>query len=281
MHAFHLVELAGVVATHSNLISSFQAKLSPVAIEKFWASSKCRNDRWTRSLRMFQNDLSIKDANYSPWPAIESVAYEIFLSEMLIRVWTACSLLHEEKTEDDSLSTICRSVLLSHLEARSRALKLISIGVDQGISEAKRLNDLRAKMERWTDLLLARLPRLADKSLAFDEERVADFAQDFGESNDLEKQDAQHSVTSWEIMLASLGKSFAVSKDVPVANADLNDQIVLAIMSFFPPEIFDSVEFNSSMFLVRIHTAADDTERLVRDFLWNDIGFESKTDSVA
>ena len=172
MHALHLVELAGVISTHSNLISDHRSEKTSISIEKYWAASKCRTDRWSRSLRMFEHDLSLQDPNFTPWPAIEATVIEILFSEMLARVWTACGLLHDEKSGDDSFCPICRSILIGQLEARSRVLRILVKGDKENHPTAQKLNEIRKKIERWTDLLLARLPQLLDPTLAFDAERV-------------------------------------------------------------------------------------------------------------
>ena len=98
---------------------------------------------------------------------------------------------------------VARSILMSHLEARNRALFLIVQGGGVGTREANALNVLRRKTERWTDLFIAYLLPAGDViDLAIEPARAEDFA------DDLAQQRRDHNASAWSLTLESLRAAF-------------------------------------------------------------------------
>ncbi len=86
------------------------------------------------------------------------VVQEILLSEMLSRVWSATMVAHDDYQRTDELHGVAHSIHIGQIEAKNRALKIL-LSVELESSEVfERLNQLRRKVERWTDLLLGQLP---------------------------------------------------------------------------------------------------------------------------
>lgn len=260
MHAADLVDLAGFVSTHAGLLTNQHSKWAVIAAERYWAASKCRLDRWGRSLKLFSEDLKTQHEVYTPWPAIELVANEILTSEMLTRVWAAVACIHDAKFQDDVFESVARSVLVGHMEARHRVLKLIVIGNKARRPEAAKLNLRRMKIERWTDLLLGNLNHSLAMQFGFDAERVDEFARE-----KVDYADATESA-SWHLMLQSSHKSFLAYRNTPAINGDLNEEVFAAVMSCFPAEVFDSSGEYHSLWLLRMSCMADETEKLLERF---------------
>jgi hypothetical protein len=265
MHATDLVDMAGFISTHANLLFEQHSKWAPIANEKYWAASKCRLDRWGRSLKLFQTDVHNQNRVYSPWPAIELVADEILVSELLTRVWAAVACIHDQIVGDDVFEAVARSVLIGHLEARNRVLKLMMIGHRQHRQEASALNRVRNKVERWTDLLLGNLHHHMAREFGYDAQRVDDFAQD---NHDLISNPDS---PSWHLMMSTLHQSFLNCRKAAAMNCDLNESIFASLMSCFPTDVFDSTGSYHSLWLLRIANSADQTERLIETMLRSEL----------
>ena len=74
---------------------------------------------------------------------------------------------------EDDLSPAARNIFAGHLDARRRLLTLLTDGRAIELPNAVRLNHLRRRVERWTDLLLAHTSGWTDVSeFAFEPARM-------------------------------------------------------------------------------------------------------------
>jgi hypothetical protein len=257
-----LIELAGMAATHAPVLLACGGQISPAALEQYWANSKCRQDRWSRALRQFQNPAEAGRAGAPSWPALRRVLEEIIVSELLTRVWTAVLTSYDRKRGARDAEPVARSVLLGHLEARHRTLALLVAAHGVPTEEAVQLNRLRHRVERWTDLLLAHLePQCDVRDFTFDPQRAEDFAEG------LSCQSRSPSAVSiWSLTLASLYGAFRdTAEESP--NADLNSRIGQSVLASFPAEMFDGVGLARTVWLTRITNATDDAQGMVDQLL--------------
>ena len=103
------------------------------------------------------------------WPQFRGVLEEILSGEMLTRVWTAVLCACDRRRHSDEAEPAARSVLIGHMEARHRVLTLLVRGPGIDAEAVLRLNRLRRRAERWTDLLIGHLAgRYAVSEFAFD-----------------------------------------------------------------------------------------------------------------
>ena len=99
---------------------------SPVHLEQYWATSRCRSESWSRALHCAATLAGRSPRDKSDrWVEIRGALDEIFTSEMLTRVWTAVLVARARRQGDEALEPIARSVLGAHLEARRRALAVL------------------------------------------------------------------------------------------------------------------------------------------------------------
>ena len=181
---------------------------------------------------------------------------EILTSEVLTRIWTAVLCAHDQRRGTSDSEPIARSVLLGHLEARHRVLKLIVHGPWLAVEDAIRVNRLRRRAERWTDLLIARLLETHDVSdLASDPERARQLADEFEHEHNL----------AWPLIMASLRATLRRQLRSESPNADLNARIASSILACFPAEMFDSTGLFPSAWLLRLLNTTDDTQGLIRE----------------
>ncbi len=262
MHARELTEFAAMLAANAPGIIGHAPHLSAGGLEQYWSASKCRHERWSRSLKTFSYDLQYTKARdmREQWQEIRIVLEEILTSEVLTRVWAAVCCGYEDQRSLDEASPIVRNVMACHLEARNRALNLMVYGHGLRVEEAVVLNRMRRRNERWTDMLLSYLPTKTDVSeFAFSAPRVTEFATDARES--------EHSETAWTLLLASLRLAYQRYACDPSPNEDLNERISSGILACLPGELFDSNGSIKSLWLLRMQHAANDTQGMIDELI--------------
>jgi hypothetical protein len=264
MHARQLVELAGVLSAEGPVLVRSKQRLSASGLEQYWITSKCRLDRWSRSLRSFAAEAQPKDpaARRAQWPHVRSVLEEILTGEVLTRVWTALACLCDRRHGGQDAEVVARSVLIGHLEARHRVLMLLVSGPGIEVDAAVKLNHLLHRVERWTDLLLGYLGGLGEVSdLAIDPNRARDFAQD------LEARNRVLGPQAWLLALASLRMAFREGLAPISPNEDLNQGIGSAILACLPCDLFDATGQFQSLWLLRLYNLTNDVEGMIENLL--------------
>lgn len=262
MHARELVELAAVISIHGPVLVRGTEQLSATALQQYWTASKCRLDRWGRSLKDFA-DGGPTQRRRARWPFVRGVLEEIITGELLTRTWTAVLCAFDRYHGTDQAEPVARSVLIGHLEARHRVLTLLVRAPVIDAQWAIRLNHLRRRTERWTDLLVGYLAELDDLSeFAIDPARASDFAEGLRHQDDFEG-----GRQAWPLVLASLRAAFRQGLRPISPNADLNTKIVVSILSCFQDELFDSTDLSRSLWMTRMLNVTDNVQGLVDELL--------------
>ena len=265
MHARELVELAAILSAQGPVMIRDTQRLSGTGLQDYWTASKCRLDRWSRSLKCFTADAPglSPTAMRVRWPHVRSVLEEILTGEVLTRVWTAVLCLCDRRHGTQDAEAIARSVLIGHLEARHRVLMLLVRGPGIEAEGAVKLNHLRRRAERWTDLLVGYLARSGDVTeFAINGDRANEFA------HDLQFQSSRPGGRfAWPLILASLRAAFRQGLTPISPNADLNATIASAILSCFPSDLFDSTGLFRSLWLTRISNVTNDVQGMIDNLL--------------
>ena len=265
MHARDLVELAAIISAHGPVLILGTRQLSPSSIEQYWVASKCRLDRWGRSLKRFVSHGTDADPQWcrAKWPYVRGVLEEVITGEILTRVWTAVLCAYDRHHNTEMAEPVARSVLIGHLEARHRVLALLVRGPGIDSEAAVKLNYLRRRSERWTDMLLGYLAGLHDVSeFAVEPERARDFSADLRYRSNV--KGGRH---AWPLVLASLRAAFCRGLTPACSNADLNAKIASTILACFQSELFDSTGVFHSLWLMRLINGANDAQGMVEDLL--------------
>ncbi len=228
----------------------------------YWTASKCRLQRWNAALQVFEEDLRDVENSHNPWPAITTVVEEIFVSEFLTRVWSAAVLAHDTYQESDELFGLAHSVHISHIEARNRAMRLLLGTQAMNEPEFDRLNLLRRKVERWTDLFLVRVTDVEiAKMFAFDESRVSDFHEEDEETSPVLQARRN------QVLIASFAAELQQFQSQWAANPELNRKISSSLLACFPSDRFDSLGLPKSFGMVLLEKTQHDTQLLVDKLL--------------
>ncbi len=274
MHSRELAELAALVAIHSSALIAEQGQIPKQCIQQYWTASKCRLERWGRLLRKLH---AAATEPHLPgtlaWPRVRPVAEEILTSELLTRVWTATAVAYDAAVGSDELTPVARNIFTGHLDARNKLLALMADGRVIALPEAVKLNHLRRRCERWTDMLLAHLSNYTDiREFACELDRARDFAEDLDyDSVHAESAHAEHRLTC-QLVLSSLRASFADGLDDGSPNADVNRRIGSAVLAALREEIADSTGLVKSAWLERISRTASDAEGMIEELVRLDRG---------
>jgi hypothetical protein len=260
MHSRHLAELAA----HLVLQSADPPRCGEPTVElikQYWAASKCRLEAWQRALRMFGRDLVAADPWHDPWPAIEVVLQEILISELATRVWSAVLLQRDRSARVHELSGPAQGIYIAHLETANQALLLLS-SVDASHQQgAERVDGLRRRLERWTDLLLGCLPdELAAIRFAHQRQRMLDFVAD------RRRQSADERTSAGAVWLAALSADLMNNTSRFAANPALNRQIAAGMLAFLSPDRFDSIGLPKPVCQIWIEQTLDETDSFLQQF---------------
>ncbi|MFK7769030.1 MAG: hypothetical protein AB8B55_17540 [Mariniblastus sp.] len=258
MHSSQLAELASWVATHSgNLVYGEQDQPMLVA-STYWTASKVRIQRWVTALKMFENDFEDVKKGHDPWHALEIVVQEILMSEVLTRIWAAAVLNHDWYHQKDEMHGLAHSIHVSHIEAKNRAIRIMLRGQATNEEAFDRMNELRRRLERWTDLFLGQLPDGERAStFGFDRNRVKDFNREQRDSTGPEFAMRQ------KVLFASFSTDLQRNRIKYSANPELNRDIASGILACFPSDRFDSNGLPKSSSMIWLEKSQRDTQMLV------------------
>jgi hypothetical protein len=261
MHVRELVELAALVATHAKALVEGPDSIPDGCIEEYWVASKTRLDRWARALkRLGQGALSPQRAKI---PLMRGVLEEIVTGDVLTRVWAAAMAAYDRHRELDLMAPVARSVFLSQMEARNRVLAAMVCSPSIDVELAVKINRLRRRVERWTDVLIGAMAELkGTEKFAVDLTRARDFGQDLRY-----QQSQKGGRQAWPLTLASLVASFGQGLDPISPNPDLNAKIAASIVACFPPGMFDSTGIFRSAWLLRVTRITQDTQGMIEELL--------------
>jgi hypothetical protein len=263
MHVRELAEVAGLVALNAPQFVAIEPPASCAHLEQYWATTKTRFDGWARALKcastLGENDSSPQDE----WLDIRASLDEIFIGELLARIWAAVVVARDLRWSSDGASSIARSVLAAHMEARRRALALLLNGSLMTAQDTIAIDRVRRRAERWTDALLGGIAHLGDvREFAVDFERVEDF------STDLTARSSRCGAQQfWRLLLVSLHSAFRRGVSPAAASAEANARIAASILGCFRAELFDSTGVFQSLWMTRLSATASDVQGMIGDLL--------------
>ncbi len=280
MHARELVELAAIISAHGPVLVRGRGCVSEGGIEQYWVASKCRLDRWSRALKTIDVKRSVPPgaARRQSRPSFpDGLLEEILTGEVLTRVWAAVLSAYDRRRGTQEVEPIARSILIGQLEARHRVLTLLVRASEIDTAWAMRLNTIRRRCERWTDLLVGYLTGLEDVAdFAIEPDRARDFAEDLRYRSNL-----AGGRQAWPLVLSSLRAAFQQGLIGDSPNADLNAQIASSVLACFPAELFDSTGLFRSLWLMRLTNMVGDTEGMLQSLIAMDDGSARLPESTA
>ena len=269
MHARELADIASWAAFNAIHLVADEESKAAVAAQRYWTSSKCRMQRWMRTLKIFEDAMRYSQPDHDPWPSVKIVVEEILVSEVLARVWVAMMSSHQYFHAFEEMEAVAQNVYTHQIEARNRALHLILLAEERDVQVLVSTNGLRRKLERWTDLLLGQLPdsQVAVR-FAFDTRRMVDFAEERQERQTRPDSDRVH----WTSLYIQFFQNDLVSAtERSAANPMINRDIAAGIIGFFEADRFDSAQLPKAARSLWIDKHGADAQLLVDQLVQLDI----------
>lgn len=242
MQSHEMVEFTGWVATNADLLLRSSMGLSMDAMAGYWQASRYRFDCWSRTLRRHSQQLCTTPArDIGPlWHELSPTLDEILSAELLTRVMGAIGAVYKDWTGDIGPATLTRNTWLHHLDIRRRTLTLLLFGHGLELPELVAWNERRRRHEAWTDRLLCCLPaEHSVREFAFCQKRL-------GEKAIWNPVEPDQHVTR-NLILLGLRSAYRPSSFSEAPNAELNGQVVAAILMCFSPRLFDRSGLPKSM----------------------------------
>ena len=260
MHARELLELGARIAVAAKADLPAAGGCWQQSVRTYWTTSRCRVDRWKSVLAQHADLLAENGArSRAAWRQMVPHLEEVFAGELLARLVSAAAAARDAARKEHELEPIARSILTRHLELRAKILHLFLIGERLDVPEARQLNDLRRKLERWTDMLLAHFAPLGClRDIAFEPNRMQDFADDLGEDRSLDEPEF-----ACKLVLTSLRGSFRGHFTAGSPNFDLNGQIGHSLRGVFGLD----AGAGESGWLARIDRAADEAQQMLDEII--------------
>ena len=221
MHALQSIQLVTLLSQPIvGLVPDVE--LSKRFANSFWGISKCREQRWKLALSKLRPKLAATNRPDESWLEYAQLAEEIFISEMLTRIWLA-KVVNASQEEGD-LATIAQLIVSEHSQLRLQTLKTLEtmIGYDSASSKFKSdIRELQTNVMNSTDMFLAHMDdNPLAKTFAFDPELCVTIA----------RQAEEYPTKSMVKIRQKIGESVyssldAVTTGVPYT-PDLNSQIL-------------------------------------------------------
>lgn len=265
MHAAELVELAALLAANAPALINDESNPPPNRLDEYWTASKCRLDRWLRTLADYRRlaQQTARRPTPADWTRLRPVIEEILSGEVLTRVWAVLLAAGDHRRGVAQGEPIGRSILIAHMEARNRVLALAAQGPGIERRHAVVLNRLRRRCDRWTDLLVGYLVPFGDvSSFAPNPDRARDFADDMRY-----QQQTPGGRHAWPLVLASLRAGIVRGFAQRSPNGDLNARIAASVLASLSPMSFDSTGVMRSLWMVRISTVASDAQGMIAELI--------------
>lgn len=262
MHCVLTADLAAVISHHGRAILHRRESVPPEAMTQYWASTRNRFELWHRAMARYRNCEQTGDMNSLRqwWSEHVVVMEEVLVTEMLTRIVASLADGLERDSEHKEIAPIAHAIHLTHLEARNRVQQIMLYGRGNSVQDAVRLNRLRQGVERWTDALIGRMAVNENGSLryAIDPNRAAEYAE---EARALGVGPARDTAV-W-LMNAAMHDMLRRRTSPNAALPDANRSVIKSLMMMLRPDLFDSIGVLKSLWLHRLETGTERTDRVL------------------
>ena len=166
-----LAEVALLVSRVGRCVIADGQEPSSNSLREFWQQTRALQQYWTLQLDAWS-------AKTDPdLGQLAEVGAQLFISELLTRVWSTVLLGVDRQTGRDDLSRVARNAVSGLLQVRHGVMSRLLQQPDSSASKVAEIERLRRRSDRWTDLLIGNLAGSRDLfEFAFDVERAKDFA---------------------------------------------------------------------------------------------------------
>ena len=166
-----LAEVALLVSRVGRCVIADGQEPSSNSLREFWQQTRTLQRQWTLRLDVWSVEA---DPELSQ---LAELGTELFISEMLTRVWSTVLLGVDRHTGRDDLSRVARNAVSGLLQVRQGVMSRLLQQSDSSAAQVAAIERVRRCSDRWTDLLIGNLAGRHDLfEFVFDVERAKDFA---------------------------------------------------------------------------------------------------------
>ena len=225
------LDAAVILSAHGPHLIETLIPPAPDVLQRFWSVSRGRSRHWQKQLELWTDP-----ANPEPdWSTTEKTLVALFSSELLTRL--ACTLLaaSDARRGRHDCGAIAQNVFLGHLECRKQALSLLLNERRLQPAQLTWIDQLRRRVERWTDVLLGHLVvRYGLASYTIDPARSRDFGIE-----QLRMVTSPRAAQLWEVYRISLCSSFTDYQIVSELDSQFRQSLVECLWGWIPPALFN------------------------------------------
>ncbi|MFK8115641.1 MAG: hypothetical protein AB8B91_25830 [Rubripirellula sp.] len=279
MHCVLTADLAATISQHGPAILYQRESIPPEAMTQYWASTRNRFELWHQTMARYRTAEQTGDSNALRrwWKDHVVVMEEVLVTEMLTRVIATLAEGLEKDVEYKEISPVTHAIHLTHLEARNRVQQIMLYGRGNSVQDAVRLNQLRQGVERWTDVLIGRMATTERGSVryAVNPRRAEEYAEEARAHGLGAVRD-----TGTFLMNAAMHDLLRRRSSNHSALPAANRLVVKSIMLMLRPDLFDSVGVLKSIWLHRLESGADRTDRVLDELAGADIDHATTASGV-
>ena len=270
MHCVLTADLAAIMSQHGPAILHGSDRVPAEAVSQYWSASRNRLELWHQAMARYR---SAEDSGNTLrlrtwWKEHAGVMEEVLVTEMLTRVVAAIAAGLDTVQHVDEISPVTHAVFLSHLEARNRVQQIMLFGRGNSVTDAVRLNRLRAVVERWTDTMIGRvsieLPELTKYGINVD--RAKQYASEAREYS----VGVAARTTTW-LMNAAMNDTLRRRTSKHTSLPGANHAVASSVVMMLRPDLFDSVGALKSLWLHRLSSTTGQANRVLDELQHQDI----------
>ena len=244
-----IAEIAAFASARSMVLIESNHSISDQHLQSYWKCCRGRTNEWLKKLDDFDCRFSTasSDEQLLLWSDLELILNEIFVSEILTRVWGITLTAIDRQRGQRSAGPIARNTTSGHTEARNKAIRLM-LSAQVPLTHISKVDRLRRKAERWTDLLIGHLVRKDQlPEFAFENQRSLDFGQ-----SQLNQFVRATDESVLEFVHAGIRLAFSTLPAETSVSVPWNKGIVRSILGSFPLDCFDEAGLFKSLRRMRI-----------------------------
>jgi hypothetical protein len=250
-----IAETAAFASARSTSLIEGREPFSESHLQEYWRCSRGRLIDWTRQLDELSERASYtpRDQHEEIWQAAEPVCSEIFVTEILTRVWATVLGARDVHRNDRAVGPIGVHTFKGHMQIRNRAMSLILHELNVPISQLAGVDRLRRRSERWSDLLIGHLViNYQLDEFAFESSRSIEFGQ-----TQIKEILRATDEPVWEFIQTGLRLAFPGHHDAELASDVWNRGIVRSIVGAFSSDSFDDMGTFKSLQRLRLERNGD------------------------
>ena len=255
-----VAETAAFASARSAFLLEDRRPVPPESLQNYWKCCRGRMLDWLRRLETLSSDAecSDPDEHLAMWEAARPMVDEILVTDILTRVWATVLAATDLNRGSRDATPIAQHTFNGHLDVRNRALRLVLHDLQIPISEVARVDRLRRKAERWTDILIGHLVlNFQLGEFAHEPQRAVEFGK--GQLREILRATDE---PLWEFVLTGIRLAF--NQQQGAASSEVwNQGIVRAVLGSFPADSFDEYGTFKSIRQVRIERGTAGSDRVL------------------